>query len=371
MSARSKRIAFVVAVSVVLLEITFRLVPEFRFHRNIVFDPVLGHRGPRDSFVEIGDQKLYYNAWGFRDRLVDPDASGGETKLVVLGDSITEAVEVSEKDSWATWTENVMNSALSRMVSVYKFAASDWGTYQELLALDRHHDDLKPEVVVVQFLGINDFANNSIAFAGRTGSENDGWRPYFNKYRPWLPSYVNWVRQFLRTVSHTYRAMDSVYVSNYEYGRRGLRRQEKCDPLLGLFQENPPDDWVQAFSVTNGIAKQFGRRKEKYKKIVAVYFPSHIEMVDEYWRNEVLNRQKSCAPELAVNRHQPELVFENAFRSAGIEVFSLWDAFRKERDPKALFDDTGHLTRRGHQVAGEQIAYYFYNKHPQLFGGKK
>ena len=365
-----------VLIPIALAEVMLRTFSEPSFASNIVFDPLLGHRGPKSTFSIVGNTRVYYNQFGYRDKPYEPTEESRQDKvrIVTLGDSITEAVAITDPASiWPQWLEDVLNSALIKPSSTYRFAASDWGTYQELLALDRDGKELEPDIVVLQFLGINDFTNNSFTFAEKTVSENDNWRPYIDLKNPNKIMRVNNLKHFFRTWSYIYRYIDSIHVSNHLFGLQGIvNRGRNCDLYLNLFKTDPIDNaWKDAFKSTEAIAKEFGKRKSKYKKIVAVYFPSSVEIIDYDWNKTIEEPLKNCSPGAKINRMLPELVFENAFRSAGIDTISLRQRFLEEKNKRDLYDSSGHLTPRGHQLAGEQIAYYLYNNYSTLFNGKK
>jgi hypothetical protein len=362
--------------ALLLVEGAVRLLPAPRFAANIVYDPLLGNLGPKNSFVDFPGNRVYYNQLGYRDRPYDPaeERANKKFRIATLGDSITEAISLDDKSLWPFWMMNVLNSAVKQEVSAYKFAASDWGTYQEALAFQRDASVVEPQAVVMEFLGLNDYINNSLAFAEHNASENDGWRPFFNDLRPNNPpTYLHPLSRFFLVRSAIFRWAYSYYVSNHVYGLQTLKSgYEACDPYLELFLEKNKDPkWAQAFAATNGIAKKIGEFRKPGQLFVAVYFPSVLEVSPSTWKSAVAGPMERCAPGESLNPRQGELIFETAFRAAGVETFSLFDAFAKAKNPEQLFDPSGHLTARGHQLAGEQIAFYLYNKHADIMGGKR
>src|SRR6185312_10459264 len=88
------------------LEIATRVYSGFAFPRMMEIDDRLGWshaRGREKSFVnEAGESVLVrQNSLGLRGPEYDLAAHSGLTRILVLGDSFTEAVQVSEDDSFA------------------------------------------------------------------------------------------------------------------------------------------------------------------------------------------------------------------------------------------------------------------------------
>lgn len=342
-----------------LVEGLFRLAPEPRFASNVVFDSLLGHRGPLGMFVDFCGNRVFYNQRGMRDRAYDPDVEkkNEKVRVVVLGDSITEAIITSEGSLWPVWLSRVIESATNAPFEIYKFAASDWGTFQEILALETFGQALEPKFVVLQFLGLNDFINNEYSFAEQNQSENDNWRPYFDPNNSAEIKRVEPAKQFLRRSSLAYRYYDSYRVNNYLFGRQGLNfAKVSCDPFLELFLETPGDPrWASAFAATRGIAQRMAASKREGQQILAVYFPSNLEVVEEIWRNGVEAQLRRCYPGKKIDRRKAEKEFLAAFAAAGIEPISLFEAFLAHKNPASLYDAGGHLSNEGHRFVGELI----------------
>ncbi len=94
-------------------------------------------------------------------------------KVLFLGDSFTHAMHVSNENTYYGLLKNSLD------IEVFSLGVEGYGTLQEYMMLDKFLDDIKPDIVVLQFCD-NDFINNSYPLELRSGTNNNGFRrPYF------------------------------------------------------------------------------------------------------------------------------------------------------------------------------------------------
>jgi hypothetical protein len=109
---------------------------------------------------------------GFRE-YGDPDSP--KARVLVIGDSFTEAREVSN--------ENTYYRVLSQLlpVEIFAYGGGGYGSLQEYLILDEHIDAIRPHVVLWQFTS-NDLINNSEELERASYLNNNGLRrPYLRR----------------------------------------------------------------------------------------------------------------------------------------------------------------------------------------------
>lgn len=100
------------------------------------------------------------------------DVTSGRPKLLVIGDSFTQASAVSDSKTYAA----IVGKALG--MEVFAYGAGGYGTLQEYLILDRYFDEIKPDLILWQFC-INDFINNDNELEQKSTMNNNGLtRPY-------------------------------------------------------------------------------------------------------------------------------------------------------------------------------------------------
>ena len=108
--------------------------------------------------------------YGFR---MFGDLRSTRPKVFVIGDSFTQAFQVSDEDTYYATLKDVLG------VEVFAYGAGGYGTLQEYMILDQYMDMIKPTLILWQFC-TNDFINNDPALETASLINNNGWRrPYW------------------------------------------------------------------------------------------------------------------------------------------------------------------------------------------------
>jgi lysophospholipase L1-like esterase len=183
--------------SLMLAEAALRLVrPRFFAVDWRVYEPLLGwkatplfHDRIEYDGIEVG---LAINSLGFRSP--EPAATKKGRRIVVLGDSFSEALQVEAEATF--WSQ--LERRLGPKNEVINFGVIDYGTAQELLILERLALALEPDLVVLQVFPPNDVLNNHPDAAHLT-SEQDHLRPYFRDHgRAVQPTFLDPAPAFAR-----------------------------------------------------------------------------------------------------------------------------------------------------------------------------
>ncbi len=141
-------------------------------------DPVLGwdvtpgcRLAPRTLRDSAGNGYVRsYQANDFGSRFWG-DPKSTRSKLMIVGDSFTEAREVSNnKTYYALLAEETP-------FEVFAYGVRGYGTLQELIKTKQLLEIVQPDVYILQFCA-NDFVNNSMASEAFTIFENQKIRPY-------------------------------------------------------------------------------------------------------------------------------------------------------------------------------------------------
>jgi lysophospholipase L1-like esterase len=100
------------------------------------------------------------------------DTRSNRPRLLVLGDSFTQAVAVSDDETYYA----LLGKRLG--VEVFAYGAGGYGTLQEYMILDECVDELRPDVILWQFC-TNDFINNDYELEYASQWDNNAMRrPY-------------------------------------------------------------------------------------------------------------------------------------------------------------------------------------------------
>ena len=108
--------------------------------------------------------------YGFR---MFGDLHSTRPKIFVIGDSFTQAFQVSDDDTYYASLKDKLG------VEIFAYGASGYGTLQEYMILDQYVDMIKPTLILWQFCD-NDFINNDLALETASLINNNGLkRPYW------------------------------------------------------------------------------------------------------------------------------------------------------------------------------------------------
>lgn len=212
-------------------EIAIRVYHWFKYDTNqprksIVLDDKLGwlptsrylfHGDKLDATGEIYSVKIQTNHDGFRifGNLREED----KKKVLFLGDSFTHALEVSDdKTYYAILKKNLP-------IEVFAFGGLGYGTLQEYMILEKYADEIRPDIVVIQFSS-NDFINNSYELESRSCRNNNGMRrPYLMengviykipKSAPLFRNIANGYSRFLYFILNRIDRLNAVHADSVE-----------------------------------------------------------------------------------------------------------------------------------------------------------
>jgi lysophospholipase L1-like esterase len=185
LSVKALLMLLAVAAALLLGEAALRVYQALRAGtaqrpRFLQFDARLGWKATANYRVRYrarnsdgAEQAVTYSsaADGFR---IFGDVRATRRKLLIIGDSFTQATNVSTDETYAA----LLSAALD--VEVFSYGGAGYGTLQELMILEDVIDTINPDIVVLQFCS-NDFINNSFALESRSTINNNGLlRPFLN-----------------------------------------------------------------------------------------------------------------------------------------------------------------------------------------------
>jgi lysophospholipase L1-like esterase len=214
-------------------------------------------------------------------------------KVLFLGDSFTHAEDVSD--------ENTYFGILKRVLSIetFTFGCKGYGTLQEYMILDKWFDEIRPDIIVIQFCS-NDFINNYYELELRSKCHNNGMRrPYLTKngiiYKN--PNNFSVIRDFankrsrflyviINLIDKLNRTFDNSTVENiiedqglqYHYYKESV---EITEQLIKKFKlRTPSTTLIYAFSADQSMPYY-----EEFKRISkenGIYFIDGIPQLIEY-----------------------------------------------------------------------------------------
>jgi hypothetical protein len=341
------------------------------------YDDITGSRlypGAEGWFRNEGESYVKVNSDGLRDREHDRIKPANTFRVAVLGDSMTEALQVPQESSYWTVLESALGTCKSlggRKVEVINFGVSGYGTAQALLTYRHRASAYAPDVVVLGLYAGNDIRNNSKEL------EPNKLRPFFRLDGGELvldtgfltnPGYTSYRSSFdrrrllfdLRMFQLT-RQLKSIVE---QWKQAGIVPASEADLEAGsdnkIFLSSPPPAWEAAWKLTERLL--VAMRNEvaaRGARFVVVSIPIGIQAYPDPAVRQQFVRKINVAdlwyPDRRISafserEHVDAITLGQRFQSYAEQNGVYLYGFRNTRL------GTGHLNENGHKLVGEALA---------------
>ncbi|MCO5142265.1 MAG: hypothetical protein M9962_04150 [Oligoflexia bacterium] len=349
------RIFIVIVSTYLLLEgLTYIFYNRYDAAIDWVLDKQLGHTGPKDKTVFVYGVESTYDEWGYRTRSEKEKASS----LIVLGDSFTEANDIPLELTYQSLLRAKLEVREQKKINLVSLASADYGSVEPILAFHNRKPSTDAKMIVLQFLGFNDYVNNNIVYANKNESWSDFVRPYNIEQDP-LNSpkieYSNPILRYLLFYSSSFRAFYMGYTRlKWDKWMSEGAPHVSCSPVLQMFLKEPTEEWNRGLIATEGMFRKLVLDAENVP-IVGVYFPVKEEIALDDWKR-IKDPIERCFPGKESDQLLGEKRFIEIATKVGIPSFSLRHSFMRHEDLHSLYQEMGgHLNQKGHAFAAEKI----------------
>lgn len=316
--------------------------------------------------------EIRINAQGFRSPDIELHKDPNTRRILVVGDSFTEARQVRFEEIFHQQLQHLLEKDSQQKWEVIAMGVGGWGTAQEYLALQHFGLQLDPDIVIMQFF-MNDICNNAIEAADICMVSPPN-RPYMIErsgalQQTSLQPIRNRIRRYCRTcaviehailIANIYRhtghmqALRWQDIKVYQDQKSQATREAQNIPVLAEFYAYAqPKDQLPAieagWSVTEqiylAIAKELSQKN--IKLLVAVIpHPSAILQTD--WQREV-------QPLTDLQRDYIEQRLQTLFTELSIPSVMMLPIF-EQHAKEVLPYLGGHLNLAGHRYMAEVLA---------------
>lgn len=308
---------FIAIISIILFsgttEIILRLinlkvdVPQYmKFNPHFLVDTQLSHGSllkDQILFWKLNPSRKNINSLGCRDKEFTVKKDKGIFRIISIGDSVTFGPGVDSEDTYPKRLEKILNTKFPlRKFEVINAGVLGYSSYQGLNYLKRDIIKYQPDLITVHF-GLNDGV----------------FSVYFEDEEQKMP--VGWI-----ITSQNFLIKSKLY-------------QLLCAIIFGfkyeLFRENSP---LFGRGKNRVSPQNYHRNLEQIKNFVSKHNVKIVFITPMLYKSSRIYCVKGyCLPEL------------------GIKI-DLISRFNKEQNPGELFVDGCHFTKKGHQIAAEEIA---------------
>ena len=304
----------------------------------------------RGHMTTLG-RRIDTNSIGMRD-VEHPDTpEPGTYRVLLLGDSFMEAMQVEWSDTLAAQLAVRLKGIGPERIEIVNASVSGWGTDDQLIYFRRIAHAWAPDLILVGMTLHNDVSDNlALEFhdfqAGRIVE-----RP---ETRIELPTWQRLqVQEWLASNSHLYRfSVGTLRARQVASGAKALNRH-----LIDLVRKNPSERLDAGWAITHQLLDALHADGRAIGADLAVFLiPLAIQVTDDRLA-DFLEGAGLAPSELDLER--PQRLMRAWGERAGVEVIDLLPAFRDwtretGRDPYLLVD--GHWDERGHTLGARIVA---------------
>jgi len=350
---------FSVFVALVILEVVIRVTGMGRLPARRP-DPLLGVRlVPNAAYVQNSEGYSYgrINSLGLRDHEIPYEKPKNTKRVLILGDSFMEAMQVDLDSSFSKQLQTLLGKALpEQKIETINAGRSGMGTAEEYLWYTTEGIKYNPDLVLLAIYAGNDFRDNSKALTGQAA-----FKPYiaFKADTFWVDASFTESRSYkLKTL---FWPLFSHSVLAAETARRvetaGIDTEKpdtaQCPKDIGVFEVELDSVWQNAYTVTgNIIALLDDAVKSNSSALCIMIIP------DSYQVNDMEN---DCVKDADLRR--PNNFLRELAETRAIPFFDLTDTLEQEylRTGNYTYGfgeklGTGHWNESGHRFAAETMA---------------
>ena len=299
---------------------------------------------------------VHINSLGFRDREWTIPKPPGTYRIVALGDSFTEGMQVGDDETFSARMREALDTP-ERRVDVANLGVSGYGTAEASAVLRVYGPRLQPDLVLLCFCLANDLPNN----LATTFCHTEGGRLVCGLPDPPSPRSlaVSHLRSELAARSQLYQLVRAA-TSDPFFERIGLHAPSPVQTTPEMpfgrdqYREPRPAYVEQSLAMTR---EMFVQLRDLAATLGAdtwvVLVPVREQIWDREWNAIVAS---DAHPETLVRNGLQRAVAEQA-RAAGLPVIDLYDAFRARNGAAETLDwhVDAHYDAAGHALTASEV----------------
>jgi lysophospholipase L1-like esterase len=313
--------------------------------------------------------RVAINSHGLREREIPYSKSPGNRRILVLGDSFVEAVQVTPEETFARVVESRLEQQRpADSVDVINAGSGGWGTAQEYEFLRHEGLQYEPDIIVLVFYTGNDVTDNSFRIKGNVRNLR---KPYYAlrdgrlELQRWTPRRSDpGATQNAWNGLYLWNVFESGVLANIRPGANtntiddddALLLDQLVDTEVRVFSTNQKSEWRDAWDVTEALFIAARDASEATgARFLLVNAPTTWEIYPARWSSfRDTNKLSADGWDLDVARRR---MADLAARH-GIEYLDLTSALRAAAptEPSLYFSRDLHWTAAGHRVVAQALA---------------
>ncbi|OGC47076.1 MAG: hypothetical protein A3A94_03465 [Candidatus Portnoybacteria bacterium RIFCSPLOWO2_01_FULL_43_11] len=302
--------------------------------------------------------QIKINSDGFIGKDYASQKEEGVFRIVVLGDSIVEAMQVPVSDNFSSLLESGLNQ--SQMKSeVINLGVSGFGTGREYLALKHYGLKYQPDLVILGFTISNDIPNNYTEDEKDPSFVIDEPAGFKKRIKSFLTDNFKLVAYF-REKSYSSIPLRNflIKIGFFSRSKRAEENLKEVDDIPAdyfIYSKEYPDFLRIGFEKTKYFLNKIkGATNEKEIKFLAVIFPTQEQIYEDIWRE--VEGTYPAMKNMDWDLEKPNQMLKNYFEENQITYLDLAPFFKKalpKLDERLYYKYDGHLNKIGHQLVGK------------------
>lgn len=316
-------------------------------------------------------REIDVNSHGRRDRERSFDKPDGTCRIVVLGDSLMEGLQVAGQNTFSSVLETALRtdpSVAPAHVEVLNTGVSGYGTDNELLYFRNEGYRYAPDLVILGFTIGNDIRNNQPQLEIiNTGGEirkpqfrlvNGALQPFDDRrpieLRSRATRFKLWLNRHLRSYALMRDTRDKVRYAWRQRRAAQLGQEHAATPIdLDLFRTQLPEQWQHGWEITDALLATLNEEvRARGARLVVMAIPTYFQVDRREWDEMVGSLKLS---ESDWDLEQPNRTLAAILNKHGVELVDLRSAFVAQaqlRPEEQLYTHGDrHWNERGHQLA--------------------
>jgi len=288
---------------------------------------------------------------GMRDREHSLKKKEGTFRILVLGDSFMEALQVPFSESFPKLLEDRLREVGLSNVEVINAAVSGWGTEDELAYLVRYGKWFEPDLILIAMTLHNDISDNMREQFYTLNYGRLIVRPV--REAPAMEYLLLRLKAFVASHSHLFQLWRKFWYRK-EIQETGLRlNQHVVNLLTGNDAKSMARGWQLTFKELAEMQKE-GRTIGA--KTAVVLLPLSLQLSNEHFGKFMASNDIST--ENMVDRKPQDTMIKFGV-TEGVEMIDLLPVFKEwveKRNEQLYLERDGHWNSIGHRVAADSVA---------------